>query len=84
VIVEIPRGIIQDPFYGLERELTREFDLELVPDTIVRRCFFFSPIMPPGIWIDKKYHLSDDGLHPNAIGQVEFAKAAAAIDRISE
>lgn len=85
VLVEIPRGVIQDPFYGLERELTREFDLELIPDTIVRRCFYFSPIAPPGIWLDKKYHLSDDGLHPNDRGQVEFAAAVAmAIGRMQD
>lgn len=85
LMVEIPRGIIQDPFYGLERELTREFDLELVPDTIVRRCFFFSPIAPPGIWLDRRHHLSDDGLHPNSQGQVEFAKSVAvAIERMQD
>ena len=77
VIVEIPRGFINDPFYGIERELTAEFDLKLIPDTIIRRFVFFSPIAPPGFWMNSKQHLSDDGLHPNERGQVEFAKVVA-------
>ena len=77
VIVEIPRGFISDPFYGIERELTAEFDLLLIPDTIIRRFVFFSPKAPPGFWMDSKQHLSDDGLHPNDRGQVEFAKVVA-------
>ena len=77
VIVEIPRGFINDPFYGIERELTAEFDLKLIPDTIIRRFVFFSPMAPPGFWMDSKQHLSNDGLHPNERGQVEFAKVVA-------
>ena len=77
VIVEIPRGFISDPFYGVERELSAEFDLQLIPDTIIRRFVFFSPIAPPGFWMDSSEHLSDDGLHPNEQGQVEFAKVVA-------
>ena len=77
VIVEIPRGFVSDPFFGIERELAAEFDLQLIPDTIVRRFVFFSPIVPPGIWLDPKHHLSEDGLHPNQRGQVEFAKIVA-------
>ena len=77
VMVEIPRGFISDPFYGIERELTAEFDLKLIPDTIIRRFVFFSPKAPPGFWMDSKQHLSDDGLHPNDRGQVEFAKVVA-------
>ena len=77
VIVEIPRGFINDPFYGIERELTAEFDLKLIPDTIIRRFVFFSPMAPPGFWVDSKQHLSNDGLHPNERGQVEFAKVVA-------
>ena len=95
VIVEIPRGFISDPFYGVERELAAEYDLQLIPDTIIRRFVFFSPIAPPGFWMKSDYqlnveylhsdqeaqtvslHLSDDGLHPNERGQVEFAKVVA-------
>lgn len=77
VIVECIRGLVTDPFYGVERELADEFDLELIPDTIIRRFFFFSPIAPPGIWLTPKQHLSEDGLHPNERGQIEFAKVVA-------
>ena len=77
VIVEIPRGFVSDPFFGIERELAAKFDLQLIPDTIVRRFVFFSPIVPPGIWLDPKHHLSVNGLHPNQRGQIEFAKIVA-------
>ena len=77
VIVEIIHGLISDPFYGVERELAAEFDLQLIPDTIIRRFVFFSPIIPPGSWLDSSQHLSEDVLHPNERGQVEFAKVVA-------
>jgi len=77
VIVEIPRGLISDPFYGIERELAAEFDLQLIPDTIIRQFVFFSPMAPPGYWLDPSHHLSEDALHPNQRGQVEFAKVVA-------
>ena len=69
VIVEIPRGFISDPFYGVERELTAEFDLELIPDTIIRRFVYFSPIAPPGLWMVSNEQLRKDGLHPDQGGQ---------------
>lgn len=77
VIVEIIRGFISDPFYGVERELAAEFDLQLIPDTTIRRFVFFSPKAPPGYWMNSKHHLSEDGLHPNERGQIEFAKTVA-------
>ena len=77
VIVETPRGFISDPFYGVERELAAEYDLQLIPDTIIRRFVYFSAIAPPCYWMDPSQHLSNDGLHPNARGQVEFAKVVA-------
>ena len=33
VLMEIPRAFISDPFWGLEREIAREEDVELVSDT---------------------------------------------------
>ena len=77
VIVEVARGFISDPFYGIERELSAEFDLQLIPDTIIRRFVYFSPIAPPGYWLDSSQHLSEDGLHPNQRGRIEFAKVVA-------
>lgn len=75
VLVEIPRGFITDPFRGLERELARKYDLQLVPDSVIRRFVLFSPIMPPGMWLPTHQHLSNDGLHPNERGNEAFAKA---------
>ena len=73
VLLEIPRGFITDPFGGLERRLAREYDLQLVPDTPIRRLVLSSPIAPPGMWSEGP-HLSDDGLHPNALGNQMLAR----------
>jgi lysophospholipase L1-like esterase len=67
VLIEIPRDFIVDPFAGLERELAREYDLELISDTPIRNFVLWSRSCPPGAWTDGPY-LSDDGLHPNAHG----------------
>jgi lysophospholipase L1-like esterase len=67
VLVEIPRGFITDPFSGLERELAREYDLELIPDSAIRLLVVRSPAIPV-VGELAKPHLSDDGLHPNAAG----------------
>jgi acyl-CoA thioesterase-1 len=67
MLVEIPRGFIVDPFSGLERELARTYDLELVPDTAIRMLVLRSPSTPLGSMLAKPY-LSDDGLHPNVTG----------------
>jgi acyl-CoA thioesterase I len=48
VLIEIPRGFIVDPFSGLERELARTYDLELVSDTAIRRLVLRSPSSPLG------------------------------------
>ena len=72
ILVEIPRGFITDPFFGLERKLARQYDLELIPDTLIRRFVFWSPIVPPGMLVGKKNHLSRDGLHPNKAGNRAF------------
>jgi acyl-CoA thioesterase I len=77
VIVEIPRGFIRDPWCGLERGLAREYDLTLISDTLIRRFVFFSPLVPPGIWLPEDQHLSNDGLHPNKLGNKAFAEAVA-------
>ena len=68
VLVEIPRGLIRDPFAGLERELARRYDLELVSDTPIRAFALLSPMAPPGAWLDRKRQFSADGIHPNARG----------------
>lgn len=82
VLIEIPRAFISDPFAGLERELAREYDVELVPDTVIREFVLFSPYAPPGIWIGGPY-LSDDGLHPNARGNEQMARhVAGSLERL--
>ena len=73
ILVEIPRGFVNDPYHGLEREIAGAFDLQLIPDTMIRRFIFWSPIVPPGMWTDSTNHLSKDGLHPNSAGNELFA-----------
>lgn len=52
-----------------EAGITAEQALSSLPD-------LFSPCAPPGMWM-KDDHLSDDGLHPNASGNVHLASQAA-------
>ncbi len=77
VLVEIPRGLIVDPYAGLERRLARRHDLELVADTPIRKLVLGSPYAPPGMWLDPSRRLSDDGLHPNRRGNRLLAEAVA-------
>lgn len=76
VMIEIPRAFVSDPFAGLERELARQYDLELVSDTTIREFVLFSRHAPPGMWTGGPY-LSDDGLHPNARGNDLLARQVA-------
>lgn len=76
ILMEIPRGFLSDPYAGLERELARRYDLELISDSAIRQLVLFSPYAPPGMWM-KDGHLSDDGLHPNARGNLHLADRAA-------
>lgn len=73
VLVEIPRGIVIDRFMGLERRLARRQDLELISDSVLRRFVLLGPYAPPGMWLPREWHLSDDGLHPNARGNEMLA-----------
>ncbi|MEZ6097034.1 MAG: GDSL-type esterase/lipase family protein [Pirellulaceae bacterium] len=73
ILVEIPRGFVTDPFDGIERELAAKHDLQLIPDTMIRKVIFMGPILPPGSWMPSKNRLSEDGLHPNANGNRFFA-----------
>jgi lysophospholipase L1-like esterase len=82
ILMEIPRGFMVDPYAGLERELSREEDLELISDTAIRKLVLWSPFAPPGMWTGGPY-LSDDGLHPNAAGNDELARTVArALQRV--
>lgn len=77
ILCEIPRGFIIDPFYGLEREIAREMDLDLIPDSMIRRLVLFSPFAPPGMWLPEQWRYSDDGLHPNDRGNLMLARTVA-------
>ncbi|HET6883007.1 MAG TPA: hypothetical protein VFI31_22755 [Pirellulales bacterium] len=81
ILMEVPRGFVVDPFAGLERELARTHDLELIADTTIRRFVLSSPVAPPGSWLGGPF-LSDDGLHPNARGNALLARRVlAALER---
>ncbi|MCL4190864.1 MAG: lysophospholipase [Thermoguttaceae bacterium] len=83
VLVEVPRGFVTDGYRGLERELAREYDLELVSDTAIRQIVLMSPYAPPGMWLAPDRRLSDDGLHPNPRGSRLLARrVAAALQRV--
>lgn len=76
VLMEVPHGFIIDPYAGLERELARQYNLELVPDTAIRMLVVRSPYFPLDQWIDLP-HLSQDGLHPNDRGDEFLARQVA-------
>jgi acyl-CoA thioesterase I len=76
ILFEIPRGFITDPYAGLERELAREQDLELITDGAIRQLVLFSPSSPLGRWTGRQ--LSDDGLHPNDAGNRHLADVVEA------
>jgi lysophospholipase L1-like esterase len=77
VLVEIPRGLVIDGFFGLERQLARRRGLTLIPDTAIRNLVFFGPCAPPGMWMRPQSRLSDDGLHPNRQGNLMLADYVA-------
>lgn len=76
VLMEIPRGFVTDAYAGLEREMARKHDLELVSDTAIRKLVLWSPHAPPGMLFGSRY--SDDGLHPNERGARMLAEYVAA------
>ena len=77
VLMEIPRAFISDPFWGLEREIAREEDVELIPDTAMRTLFLRSPLYPPGSWLGAPYLTDETGIHANAHGQKILAQSVA-------
>lgn len=82
VLMEIPRGFICDPYFGLERELARKHDLQLISDSVIRNLVLWGPQIPPGMWFQDE-RLSYDGLHPNDAGNRWLADhVAAAIARM--
>jgi acyl-CoA thioesterase I len=83
VLMEIPRAYMFDPFWGLEREIAREEDVELMPDTAMRILFLHSPSLPPGSWWGGPYLTDESGIHPNAAGnQVLAEHVTRALERL--
>ena len=79
LLVEIARGFINDPWYGFERTLAREYNLQLVPDTMMRRLVYWGPVFPPGSLVPESMRLSDDGLQPNERGNQMMAATSLTI-----
>jgi len=77
LLVECPRGFVRDEFHELEREVARNNDLELLPDSMFRFLVLWGPYAPPGMWLSKKSRLSDDGIHPNRRGDAYLARKVA-------
>jgi len=77
VLFEIPRGLVRDPYYGLERELASQHHLKLVADTAIRKLAFFGPDAPPGRWLKDDQRLSYDGIHPTDNGNKMLAEKVA-------
>jgi len=81
ILFEIPLGFISDPHGGLDRQLARKHDLELVHDGAIRQLVLFSPFTPLGRWTGRV--LSYDGLHPNDAGNEFLAgRVEAALERV--
>lgn len=81
ILWEIPRGFVSDPYWGLDRQLARAHDLELVHDGAIRQLVIFSPATPLGSWTGRR--LSYDGLHPDDAGNVFLAhRVAASLRRV--
>ncbi len=78
VLLEIPRAFISDPYWGLEREIARQEDVELVPDTAMRKIFLWSTAFPPGSWLGEPYLTDETGIHPNERGKQILAESVAA------
>lgn len=83
ILMEIPRAYMSDPFWGLEREIARQEDIELMPDTTLRTLFLRSPAFPPGSWLGEPYLTEEDGIHPNRRGNRLLAEhVARALERL--
>jgi acyl-CoA thioesterase I len=77
VLMEIPRAIISDPYWGLEREIARQEDVEMVPDTAMRTIFLRSTAFPPGTWLGEPYLTDETGIHANERGNQMSAECVA-------
>jgi lysophospholipase L1-like esterase len=80
-LFEIPRGFVYDSFWGIDRQLARQHDLELVHDGAIRQLVLFGPGSPLTSWSGRQ--LSYDGLHPNDAGHAFLAgRVEASLRRV--
>lgn len=80
-LFEVPRGFVYDSFWGIDRRLSREEDLELINDGAIRQLVLFGPGSPLRSWSGRQ--LSYDGLHPNDAGNAFLAgRVEAALRRV--
>lgn len=77
VLMEVPRAFISDPYWGLEREIARQEDVELISDTAMRWIFLRSTAFPPGTWLGEPYLTDESGIHPNERGKEILAEHVA-------
>jgi acyl-CoA thioesterase I len=77
VLMEIPRAYMSDPYWGLEREIARQEDVELIADTAMRTVFLRSSTFPPGTWLGEPYLTDESGIHANARGNRILAESVA-------
>jgi len=77
VLMEIPRAYVSDPYWGLEREIARQEDVELIPDTAMRTLFLRSRAFPPGSWLGEPYLTDETGIHPTPQGNRILAQYVA-------
>jgi acyl-CoA thioesterase I len=83
VLMEIPRAFMSDPYWGLEREIARQEDVELMPDTAMRTIFLRSTAFPPGTWLGEPYLTDETGIHANERGnQILAEHVANALERM--
>ena len=83
VLMEIPRALVSDPYWGLEREIARQEDVELIPDTAMRTILLRSSVFPPGSWLGEPYLTDETGIHANAQGRQILAESvASALERL--
>jgi len=80
-LFEVPRGFVYDSFWGIDRQLARRHDLELIHDGAIRQLVLFGPGSPLTSCSGRQ--LSYDGLHPNDAGHAFLAgRVAASLRRV--
>lgn len=77
ILMEIPRGAISDPYFGIERALAAKHQIPLIQDTPIRWLVYRSKPAPTRWLFFWAPPLSDDGIHPNDQGNGVLADYVA-------